>query len=326
MGSMTIMALLTDWLSDPAPIVITLVGVLLAGYLYWRGARYAQRTGIGRPVAALQAVAFGSGLVMLFVAIGSPFDALADRSLAAHMLQHALLILIVAPLLLLGEPFWRIWRALPVDWRREGLRWLLQRRRARRVWSALEAIARRPVATLLLFLGVFLLWHLPTLYQLALRSEWVHAFEHLCFLGVALLFWAQVIPIFPLRPQMSYIKRVGYLFVAGIVLHLFSILVALAQQPIYRYYGSGPAAIADQQAAGAVMDVTGMMVFTIALLVCLGLWLRDEDRAGVAAPNEAAARALAVKASVGGALLLLEADALEADALAAAGESPTREE
>lgn len=325
MDTANLMGLLTDWLSDPAPIVITLVGALLAGFLYWRGARYARRTGIGRPVEALQAVAFGSGLVVLFVAIGSPFDALADRSLAAHMLQHALLILIVAPLLLLGEPFWRIWRALPVGWRRESLRWLLQRRRARRVGGALEALARRPVATLLLFLGVFLLWHLPALYQLALNNEWIHAFEHVCFLGVALLFWAQVIPIFPLRSQMTYIQRVGYLFVAGIVLHLFSILIALAQQPIYRYYGSGPAAIADQQAAGAAMDVTGMLVFTIALLVCLGLWLRDEDRAGAAAPGEAA-HALVASASAGGALLLLEADTLAADALAAAGEPPTREE
>lgn len=311
--------LLTDWLSDPAPIVVTLVGVLLAGWLYWRGARYARRTGIGRPVETLQAVAFGSGLLVLFVAIASPFDALADRSLAAHMLQHALLILVVAPLLLLGEPFWRIWRALPVVWRRESLRWLLQRKHARRAWSVLEALARRPAATLLLFLAVFLVWHLPALYQAALRNELIHAFEHICFLGVALLFWAQVIPIFPLRPQLSYIQRVGYLFVAGIVLHLFSILVALAQQPIYSYYGSGPAAIADQQSAGAAMDVSGMLVFSIALLICLALWLRDEDRAGGA--MRAATPGVVAEASAGGALLLLEADAL-----AAAGEPAAREE
>lgn len=298
--------LLADWLADPAPTIGTLAVTILAGYLYWRGARYARRTGIGKPVRALQAVSFYAGLLVLVLAVASPFDALADRSFAAHMAQHAALILVVAPLLLLSDPFWRLWRALPISWRRDSLRWLMQRRRVRHLWGAVEALMRRPVVALILFLAVFMLWHLPPLYDLALRVEVVHGFEHACFLAVALLFWAQVIPAFPILPRMSYIKRVGYLFVAGVTLHLFSILIALAQQPIYSFYASNPTAIADQQAAGAMMDVSGMIVFTIALLVFLGLWLRDEDRKGAAAT--APAPVAQPETSATGSLLLLETE------------------
>lgn len=310
--------LLADWLADPAPTILTLVFCALVGYLYWRGARYAQRTGIGRPVRALQAIALYAALLVLLLAVASPFDALADRSFAAHMAQHAALILIVAPLALLGDPFLRLWRALPLSWRRVSLRWLMQRRRVRHLWSAVEALMRRPAVTLIAFLAVFMLWHLPALYQLALRVEVIHGFEHACFLGVALLFWAQVIPSFPLRPRMSYIKRVGYLFVAGIALHLFSILIALAQQPIYSYYASNPTAIADQQAAGAMMDISGMIIFTIALLVFLGLWLLDEDRKGAAATVPVMALP---ETSAGGTLLLIESEQQEL----ASADLPSRE-
>jgi putative membrane protein len=301
--------LLLDWLSNPIPIVVTLVGVALAAFLYWRGARYARRTGIGRPVETLQALAFAGGLLALAVAIASPFDTLADRSLAAHMAQHALIILVAAPLLLLGEPFWRIWRALPTGWRRESLRWLMRRGRLCQAWGALEAVARRPVALLLLFLSVYLLWHIPALYDLALRHEAIHAVEHVSFLLVALLFWAQVIPIFPLRPRLSYAQRAGYVFVAGLALHLFAILIAIARQPIYAYYGSGPAASADQDAAAAMMDVSGMFVFTITLMVLLGLWLRDDDKADAIALDTASVTSV-TEPSAGGALLLLEADVI----------------
>ncbi|MGH2502902.1 MAG: cytochrome c oxidase assembly protein, partial [Ktedonobacterales bacterium] len=170
--------LLADWLADPTPTIVTLAVTIFAGYLYWRGARYARRTGIGKPVRALQAVAFYGALLTLVIAVASPFDALADRSFAAHMAQHAALILMVAPLLLLGDPFWRLWRALPITWRRDSLRWLMQRRRVRHLWGAVEALMRRPAVTLILFLGVFMLWHLPALYDLALRVEVVHGFEH----------------------------------------------------------------------------------------------------------------------------------------------------
>ena len=123
---MSFSQLVSDWLagipSDPWPVVLPLAGVIFVALLYWRGVRYEWRTGIGRPITAFHIACFGAGLLILLLAVASPLDTLADQGLAAHMVQHELLVLIVPPLLLFAAPIWPLWRALPARWRRASLR------------------------------------------------------------------------------------------------------------------------------------------------------------------------------------------------------------
>lgn len=303
-------AWLSDTISDPWPIVLPLLSAALMALLYWRGARYEARLGIGRPITRLRAIAFMGGLLMGVLAVASPLDVLADESLAWHMVQHVILTLIVPPLLLFGAPLWPLWRALPLTWRRASLRWLLQRRRMTRIATNAWAIARRPAGAWLLFVCAFGLWHIPPLYDFALQYQAAHAFEHITFLVTALLFWAQVIPSFPLRTELSYLRRAGYLFTCSFAFHLLSILISIAAQPIYTYYGSGSEVVATQTAAGALMDVCGQIVFTVAILSCLWLWLRDEERK-TQTQGAYISEAAEPRVSASGALLLAEADLAE---------------
>lgn len=304
---MSFTKLISTWLAglpaDPWPVALPLAGTIILALLYWRGVRYEWRTGIGRPITALHIGCFVAALIILLLAVASPLDTLADEGLAAHMVQHELLVLIIPPLLLFAEPIWPLWRALPASWRRASLRWLLRRTWAKGAVERIGRIVSHPVGAWLLFIGIFFGWHVPALYDLALENEAIHAVEHGLFLVTALIFWAQIIPSFPLEPRLSYLKRAGYIFVAGCVLHLQSIILSIAVQPIYPFYGASNAAIQDQQASGAIMDVFGMVIFTIALLICLGLWLRDDERkaqvdmAGVPAeptPNISARGALLI--------------------------------
>ena len=311
---MSFTQLVADWLagipSDPWPVALPLTGTILVALLYWRGVRYEWRTGIGRPITALHIGCFVAGLLILLLAVASPLDTLADQGLAAHMTQHELLVLIVPPLLLFAEPIWPIWRALPARWRRASLRWLLRRHWARRVGERIGRVVSHPIGAWALFIGVFLVWHIPALYDLALENEAIHAVEHGAFLATALLFWAQVIPSFPLQPRLSYLQRAAYIFVAGCVLHLQSIFISIAAQPIYPFYGTSSAAIADQAAGGATMDVFGMVIFTIALLLCLGLWLRDDERKTLREAEGIPAEPTP-NISARGALLIAEADLAE---------------
>jgi hypothetical protein len=87
----------------------------------------------------------------------------------------------------------------------------------------------------------------------------------------ALVFWALVIPSFPLPPKLGYAKLVGYVLAASLVLHLVSILIAV--HPIYPFFGTGPTIIPNQSAGGAIMDISGLIVFTAAILICGYLWL-----------------------------------------------------
>lgn len=301
--------LFEDWwsetLTDPWPVVVPLLGTVLVALLYWRGARYAVKRGIGPPLQPLQIVAFASGLCVAFAAVASPLDNLADASLAWHMVQHEALVLVAAPLLVYSAPLWPLWRALPLDWRRSSLRWLLRPRPARKLVIRGGRALGHPIVAWSVFIGAFWAWHVPALYDLALENENIHAVEHLTFLATAFVFWAQIIPSFPLQPKLSHLWRAGYLFAGGISLHLLSVLIAMAAQPIYPFYGVGSAALADQTAAGAIMDVAGQIVFTTTILVCLWLWLRDDERALAAQQTGERAEA---RIRPSGALLLAETE------------------
>jgi cytochrome c oxidase assembly factor CtaG len=257
-----------------------------------------------------QALSFFVGMLVLLLAIASPLDTLADESLAAHMVQHEILVLVVPPLLLLGTPLWPLWRALPLHWRRGSLRWLLRRHRIMRVAYTAQRVVFRPLGAWCLFIVIFVGWHIPALYDLALENEAVHALEHTMFLGAALIFWAQVIPSFPLQPSLTFLRRAGYLFGAALVLHLLSVLIDIAVQPIYSFYGVGPNVVANQAAGGAIMDVSGQVVFTTAILICLGLWLRDDERKE-ALQAEGMPSETQANISARGALLIAEADLSE---------------
>lgn len=308
--------LFADWLSDtasdPWPVVVPVLSTMLVALLYWRGARYEARTGIGRPIEPLQTLSFMSGLLVAVLAVASPLDTLADDSLAWHMIQHELLVLIAAPLIVFGAPLWPLWRAFPIVWRRETLRWLLQRNWAKRIGESVIGVISHPLGAWGVFVGTFSVWHLPVLYDLALESNAIHGFEHLTFLGTAIIFWAQVIPSFPVQPVLSYLRRAGFLFAGAIVLHLLSVMISIAAQPIYPFYGTGADVLANQSAAGAIMDVSGQVVFTIAILSCIWLWLReDERRSETQGENVPGTRPSPPAMSASGMLLLAEADLIE---------------
>jgi putative membrane protein len=274
-------ALLADWPFHPTIIA----GVLLAAVLYWRGLSYSQSRGLVRHVPWWRAAAFAVALLVLLLALDSPLESLADSFLWAHMLQHELLTLGAAPLLLFSAPWLPLWRSVPLPARRSTLRWILRRRWPRRLWHQLTRVLWTPTVAWLLFAGVFSLWHIPALYDLALEREEVHTLEHALFLGTALIFWAQVIPSRPLHPRMSYPMQAIYLTTAALQSNVLGSLLVFSTGPIYTWYATQPRSasalpvLSDQHLAGATMDVFVTIVFFVAIVALLGYWLQEDERA-----------------------------------------------
>ena len=121
------------WAPDP----VVLIAVALAGWAYGRGFRRLR----GRARRPTEAAAYFGGLGAVAVALASPLDPLASRSLSAHMTQHLLLVLVAAPLLVMGRPVLPVLMALPASWRRAARR--LERRPA--VAAAGQQIGRAHV-------------------------------------------------------------------------------------------------------------------------------------------------------------------------------------
>jgi putative membrane protein len=277
------------WAIEP---VVTL-GIVIVGVLYGWGVTYEQRTGSGRPPEWWRILAFYVALLTIFIALDSPLDGLADDWLWAHMIEHELLILVAAPLLLLGEPLWPVWRALPRGVRRTTLRGVLRLGWPRRLWQWVEGWLFAPATALMLFIVSFSVWHLSPLYDLAEANEGIHALQHWTFLATSLLLWAQVIPSRPLKPRLSYVGQIIYVVILGMYSNVVGSVFVFSTGPFYPYYVNLPrpsgaiSPLVDQHLAGAAMDVPGTIVLFVACSLLLWFWLRDDEKAGQAESHPA---------------------------------------
>lgn len=222
-----------------------------------------------------RAAAWVSALLTLAIAVAPPLEAAAEGSLVAHMVQHLLLLVVVAPLLVGAG-------ALPLLLGRLGVgAWPAG---ASMLWRVLARALHRPGAVIVLALVhsvVILLWHVPALYHAALRHPVVHALEHASFLLVAVLFWWSL--------AVASRRRDGSLLVAALVSTalafgaglLLAVLMTFAPAPWYSHHHPaelpglgelGP--LVDQQLAGAVMWSLGGPAYVVGAAWLLAAVLR----------------------------------------------------
>jgi cytochrome c oxidase assembly factor CtaG len=226
----------------------------------------------GRGVATSRRIAFHAGLLVIVVALAGPLDAAAARSLSMHMVQHLLLTMVAAPLLLLAAPLSLALRAWPGRPRRFLLAVL---------HSRFVRIVANPMVAWAMFFTLLWATHVTSLYDATLRSDPLHATEHLAYLATALLFWAPVIGRDPMPSRLSYPAKILYLFLAMPAMAFLGLTIASTRRVLYPTYAhiEGVArAIADQQAAGAIMWAVSMVMVLPALVIVMLAWMRADER------------------------------------------------
>ena len=262
-----IATLLQSWTFEPWIVV----ALLLAASFYlcgWRQLhrRFPQRFKVWR-LAVFQA-----GLLTLFLALGSPLHALAQRLLQFHMIQHLLLMMVVPPLLWLGAPALPLMCGLP-----RVLRYALN------PLQRLGHFVSHPLVCLLAFTASNVAWHVPDLYELALRSEFWHHAQHFCFLSTALLFWWPVVQPWPSHPRWPRWTMILYLLFADIQNTALSAFLIFSERVLYPTYAAVPrvwgiSALEDQAAAGAIMWVPSSIIFLVAVGALAIRWLEPSNR------------------------------------------------
>jgi len=208
--------------------------------------------------------AFMSGLSVLLIAIASPLAAFDDLLLQVHMTQHMLLMFAAPPLIWLGAPQIPLLRGLPALVARRVVGPLIKSGPLRDG----AAFLAQPAVCWIAFSAATWVWHAPGPYQLALRSEGWHEFEHWCFLSSALLFWWPVVQPWPSHPRWPRWAMVPYLLLADVQNTVLSALLTFSGRVIYPYYESVPrlagiTPVNDQIAAGLIMWVPGSLFFLI---------------------------------------------------------------
>jgi len=259
--SPTLDAFLRSWPFDPW----LLVALLVSAGIYARGYSILHRRDPERWHAG-RLVAFLGGLAAIYLALASPIEAFASLLLQAHMLQHLLLMMVAPPLLWLGLPLFPLVRGLPQPIRTV---WAIPLLRSPTLGRCFERLTH-PTVALPLFVAVTFFWHIPAVYDLALRSSGWHYLQHVCFLASALLFWYPVVRPYPCRPRWSLWLLLPYLILADVQNTVLSALLTFSDRVLYLHYTQVPrlgglSALEDQSAAGVLMWVPGSLVFLLPL-------------------------------------------------------------
>ncbi len=264
-----------EWRPDVLIAVVGLGSVYVAGWVRLR--RLHPRAARPGPLGLYLA-----GLLAIAVALLSPIDMLADRLLTVHMVQHELLTMVAAPLLLLADPLRAVVWALPQRGRRLVGPRLTRDARPRRILALLTFM---PVAWLL-YMVVLWGWHLPVAYEAALGSAGLHDLQHVSFFGAALLFWWPIANPAPrLRGHIPYEFRLAYVGAAAVLTTPPMMAIAFFMpRVLYPHYAAaarlwGLSALDDQSMAWGLMGVLDGAVYAIAFLLLVArMASREEHR------------------------------------------------
>ena len=273
--------LLTSWEVRP---VLLLFFVSLAG-LYTIGWVRLRRRGRHNRLATVWRLAFyWTAIILLITSLMSPLDVLSGDLFFMHMIQHLVMTMLSAPLLMLANPMpFTLW-GLPDRAREEIGRFLaglLHRSSTSRRW--LRQASRASIVWMLM-VGTLWIWHDYRLYNLAQGRDWIHDLEHFTFYASAVLFWWRISGAGPrIHPRMSRPAAIGLLLSAIPATFFLGAAIAFSNTVIFTYYETRPrllglSVLEDQTIGGIIMWVVGSMMYLVAALVVIGLWLYEQEQ------------------------------------------------
>jgi putative membrane protein len=223
---------------------LTLLLLASALALYGLGVgRLWRKAGAGRGIRFAHVAFFFLGWLVTGVALLSELHHYAERLLWAHMVQHELLMVVAAPLLVLGKPV-------------EAWRWVVPLRMP-------KLLSDPAFAWGLHALGIWL-WHVPPLFEAAVANPWLHLAQHTSFFVPAAIFWWAV-----LAPGSRQPAGLAALFTTMLHTGALGALMTFSRSPWYAGY-----ALEDQQLAGLVMWVPAGVAYPAAALFLISRWLR----------------------------------------------------
>lgn len=269
------------WHSWSIPIGVDLV-LCLTAMVYLSG-WFRLHAAFPNLIRVWRLAAFVAGIASVWLAIGSPVAALDDMSLSVHMVQHLLLMTIAPPLVLLGAPALPLLRGLPQTMSRHIVSPILRWRPVK--W--LGHLVTHPVICWLAAVLALIGWHIPSVFALALRWDWLHELEHASFLGTGLLFWWPVIRPWPATARWPRWSIPLYLFCATLPCDALSAFLVFCDRVVYSAYLSAPRAfgispLQDQERAAALMWVSVTIIFLVpAMVVTLEILSPGRERSSL---------------------------------------------
>lgn len=262
-------------------LVVTILYFMIVGP--WR-----HRFAHSEPTSIKQQILFLSGMIVLYISKGSPVDLLSHIIFSAHMVQMALLYLVVPPLFILGIPNW-LWRKIVNA----------------KVIKPVVKFLTKPLIALVMFNGLFSFYHIPFILDFAKTDVFVHATITVIIFVAALLMWWPLLNKLEEWETLSGLKKVGYIFANGILITPACALIIFSETALYTTYTdvgawinalalcvpasmlsslnlTGPEMfnfmppLEDQRTGGVIMKIIQEIVYSILLGMVFFEWVRKE--------------------------------------------------
>jgi cytochrome c oxidase assembly factor CtaG len=257
--------------------ILTAIGLIASLAIYVLGlSRLWRHAGRDRGISVWSAASFFAGWISLAAALIGPLHDLSETLFSAHMTQHEILMLVSAPLIILGRPqIAAVW-SLSVRWR-QNIRLVTNNSTFETAWHFVTG----SFAAFLIHAAALWIWHIPTLFDATLESDAVHALQHASFFGTALLFWWAIVNS-GLEWKSSFVG-VLFLFLTSLHSGILGAFLTFTRQiwyPVYQNstasYGLTP--LEDQQLGGLIMWVPAGLVYIGAGLIMFARMLSQTER------------------------------------------------
>lgn len=257
---------------------------------------------VSEPLTKRQAILFLTAMIVLYTVKGSPLDLMGHIMMTYHMVQMAVLYLVVPPLFIKAIPWW-IWKSV------------INVPAIKQIFS----FATRPLISLIFFNGLFSFYHIPLIFDFIKMNEALHSLYTVILFFFAICMWWPLVNEQPKGHGLHGLKKIGYIFANGILLTPACALIIFASSPLYATYSdgtawlkamelcvpsstlsglnlSGPelfsnmAVVEDQKTGGIVMKIIQEIVYGVVLAQVFFEWFRKEQEDAEKITEEALAR------------------------------------
>lgn len=272
-----------------SPYLIGLL-VFITGLYFLVTTKWRKDFNVSEPLKKGEAIYFLLAIVTIYIIKGSPIDLMAHIMFTVHMVQMAVLLLLVPIFIIKGIPWW-LWKiAIEAP-----------------VVKSLFRVLTLPVVAVLVFIGLFSFYHLPSVLDYIKLNETLHGtYTFVLFLSAVLMYWP-LIQKMPDRQQMKPLYKLGYIIANAVLITPACALIIFAPEPMYETYTNGDAwlkamelcvpastlsglslsgpelftdmkPVADQQLGGVIMKILQEIIFGVLLASIFTRWYRSEQK------------------------------------------------
>jgi putative membrane protein len=255
-----------EWLDWHLHLDVTLLCLGMLGFYWYAINELRPRISDAGRVKRSQTISFCLGVLVIYIAAGSPMHDLSEQYLLSmHMTQHLLFTMVAPPLLIIGIPAW-LWQA--------ALRGPHVKRVARLLTHPLVAFGA--------FNAMIVLTHLPEVVDYSLTHHWFHFLVHAALVTTAMMMWWPIVSNVPELPQLAEPYQMAYLFVQSVIPAVIGGFIVFSRTPVYEFYEQAPRiwginAVEDQQiAAGLMKTFTPVILWSFIAFAFFRWYAREE--------------------------------------------------